>query len=205
MFQNCSCTALVHMRAPMTHDAMSRSEAILESLNEEPTHFPGCCPAISRLLICLLIDWLPRDPALTLSIGCGSGLLEAVLLDASIEHHGELINLHGVEVESCVNSYLPAGRFMKVPDTGSLCDEAMLASALLFVYPRSPKLIKAYLSTFSTGTLETVFWLGHRNDWAVFAESLCNAFPCVQILDGPGIAEYELLVIASVSDYTVHD
>lgn len=189
----------------MTHQNMSRPLAILENLTDEPTHYPGCCPAISRPMLHLLAGWLRRDPALTLSIGCGSGLLEALLLDVSSELHEEPVNLQGVEVESCHNEYLPIGRSLKVPHTGSLCDEAILASALLFAYPRSPKLVKDYLNTFSNGTLKAVFWLGHRNDWEVFEESLHHALPFIQVFVGHGMAEYEMLVIASVSGYAIRD
>ena len=107
-------------------------------LAEDSKHFSDCCAGVSRPLIQTLVYRLPVDPAIVLSIGSGSGLLEATLLHHS---YGKL-NLYGVEVPSCVNLHLPPERLLRVPCTRSLHSDAFFASALLFVYPRSAELIK---------------------------------------------------------------
>ncbi|RMZ30243.1 hypothetical protein D0859_05656 [Hortaea werneckii] len=114
---------------------------LYDQLCTSPKHFADCCVGISQPLLATLASRLPRSPALILSIGSGSGLLEAMLL----KHSEKPLDLFGVEVSSCVNKHLPPDRLAKVPSTTSLHSDAMLASSLMFVYPRMPALITAYL------------------------------------------------------------
>jgi hypothetical protein len=85
----------------------------LEQLGDEPKHFPDCCMGISKPLVSTLLTMLPPKPALILSIGCGSGLLEQTLLQAGHQR----LDLYGVEVPGCVNAHLPSDRVLIVPGT----------------------------------------------------------------------------------------
>lgn len=171
----------------------------LDKLSEKPAHFADCCPGVSKPLICAIVDHLPQSPALTLSIGSGSGLLEAILLEATERDRGEAVNLRGVEVPSCVNTHLPPERVLRVPGTTSLHPDVFLASCLMFVYPRNAMLIEMHLNANIDGAMEKLIWLGHRNDFFPEAQLLLSAaFYRLECIDGPGIPEYEVLVIASM-------
>ncbi len=169
-----------------------------DTLRETTTHYADLCPGISKPLVNMLVDRLPQSSALTLSIGCGSGLLEAILLHAADVDHGKQLNLFGVEVPDCAITHLTPDRVLRVPNTMSLHDDAILASTLMFVYPRQAKLIRMYIDAAVDGALEQLIWLGHRSDWAEAELLLLAAFSKIQCIDGPGIAAYELLAIASV-------
>lgn len=177
----------------------------MNSLGQQPAYFSGCCFALSKPLLSMLLDRLPHRPAMTLSIGCGSGLFESMLLEASRNGHGRPVNLYGVEVESCANGYLSNDRLLRVPSTVALHPDAILASCLIFVYPRDASLIERYVQSFSKGALETVFWLGHRNDWSAFEAPMHRAFSSVEYVEAEGIAESELIVIASLLKHGSND
>ena len=171
-----------------------------KNLTEEPAHYADCCPAVSKHLIKTLADRLPLSPALILSVGSGTGLLERMLLQAG-EACGRPIDVYGVEVTSCSNVHLPRDRVLEVPSTTSVSEKLMLASTLMFVYPRQRSLIEKYLDASVGGTLEQVVWLGPRNDYPDAGELLLASFLDIECLDGAGIAEYELLAIASGRKY----
>jgi hypothetical protein len=120
----------------------------LNKLTEKPVHFGDCCPGVSRPLINTLIDRLPQAPALILSVGSGSGLFEAILLETAEKDRGRRLNLYGVEVPPCVNTHLPQDRVLRVPCSFSLHPEAFFASVLMFIYPRRASLIATYLDAF---------------------------------------------------------
>lgn len=171
---------------------------ILSNLGEEPAPFADCCAAISRPLVQAITDRLPRSPALVLSIGSGSGLLENLLLQhGSVSNDVPSLNLYGVEVPTCTNKHLPEDRSLTVASTNTLYSDAMFASALIFVYPRQVGLIAQYLNACCGGALEKVLWLGHRSDWLDTQTLISAAFGSIEYVDGPGVAEYELLVIAT--------
>ncbi|KAF2721165.1 hypothetical protein K431DRAFT_224806 [Polychaeton citri CBS 116435] len=165
----------------------------LRELTLVSKHVPDCCAGLSRPLIDALVKQLPDCPALALSVGCGSGLLESMVLDAA----GGNINLRGVEVASCVNIYLPEDRFWPVQDTRCLHDDAMLASALMFVYPRQAKLVCDYIEECRTGALETLLWLGPKCDWPEYSSLLQKAFSKVEIVGGNAVADNEILAVAA--------
>lgn len=171
---------------------------LLQKLGSLPIHFSDCCPGISKPLVSAVADRLPEYPALTLSIGSGSGLLEAILLEETETNNGQAANLYGVEVPPCVNTHLPDERVLRVPCTMSLHPDAMLASALMFVYPRNPSLVTLYLDAFIDGALEKVLWLGHRSDWPDAWKLLRAAFYQIELVEGPGFPEYELLAVATL-------
>ncbi|KAI7542923.1 hypothetical protein KC316_g15239, partial [Hortaea werneckii] len=158
---------------------------LYDQLCTSPKHFADCCVGISQPLLATLASRLPPSPALILSIGSGSGLLEAMLLKM---HSGKPLDLFGVEVSSCVNKHLPPDRVVKVPSTSSLHPDAMLASSLMFVYPRMPALVSAYLDASTGGALEQIVWLGHRSDWPDFESVMRSRSSSVDIVEGSGLS-----------------
>lgn len=169
-----------------------------DDLPDEPAHYADCCVAISRPLVQAIAERLPPSPALILSIGSGSGLLESLLLQQNTTAEGgQSLNLYGVEVPTCVNKYLPDHRLLRVASTSTLHEDAVMASALIFVYPRQVRLFAQYLDVCLNGALDTILWLGHRSDWPDAESLVSSAFSHVEHYDGPGIAAYELLVIAT--------
>jgi len=115
----------------------------------------------------------------------------------------EKLDLYGVEVPGCVSWHLPAERLFRVPSTTSLYPETMLASGLMFVYPRKSKLVADYIHAFAGGALECVAWLSHRSDFSEVKDLLFSSFHKVELIDGPGIPPYELLVVASMPMITL--
>ena len=172
------------------------------SLSEKPVHFGDCCPGVSQPLIDVLLDRLPQDPALILSVGSGSGLFEAIILHVAEHDRGRSLNLCGIEVPPCINKHLSQDRVLRVPCSMSLHPEAFFASALMFIYPRRANLVAMYLDAFSDGALETLVWLGHRNDWPEMELLLLAAFVKLEQIDGPGIPDYELVAVASMPRWT---
>ncbi|KAK4895904.1 hypothetical protein LTR27_006075 [Elasticomyces elasticus] len=168
--------------------------AELDRLDDKPVFFPGCCAGLSKPMLKTIANRLPQNPAMVLSIGCGSGLLEGMLLLSRIKD----LNIFGVEVPPCINKYLPDERMLRVPCTASLHPDAWLASALLFVYPRKPSLLSNYMDNFVDGALEQVVWLGPRNDWPEIHEVLKSYFYMIETVEGPGLSEHELLVFATL-------
>ena len=179
-------------------DSPDSAIAFEELLSDNPKHFGGCCPGVSKPLIDVLLDRLPQDEALILSVGSGSGLFEAIMLDIAQRNRGRTLNLRGIEVPPCLNMHLREDRVLRVPCSNSLHPDAFLASAWMFVYPRKASLVARYLDAFMDGAVEMVVWLGHRNDWAEMEMLLIPAFMKLECIDGPGIPEYEMLAVASM-------
>jgi hypothetical protein len=136
----------------------------LPELTTTPTRHPHCCASLSLTLLSHLDAILPAPPRLTLSIGSGSGLLEALLLHHHPTRAGIIpISLFGIEVSSsdnaaAVNRFLPEQNATEVPGTWAVSNHVMDATALLFVYPRQTALVKGYLEK-ATGA-EVVVWIG---------------------------------------------
>lgn len=170
----------------------------IDSLSEKPVHFGDCCPGVSKPLLHALIDRLPPDPALVLSVGSGSGLFEEILLEVAETERDQTLNLRGIEVPPCANKYLPQDRVLRVPCTMSIHPDAFFASAWMFVYPRKASLVAMYLDAFMDGAMETLVWLGHRSDWPEMELLLLAAFFKLECVDSPGIPEYEVLAIATM-------
>lgn len=168
-------------------------QALLADVGDEPHQFAGCCLAISKPLLQALSSTLPREPNLILSVGCGSGFLEGLLLQML---PGEL-NLFGVEVPSASCDYLPAGRVLKVTGTRALHSDAIIASVLMFVYPRVPDLIASYVDAFADGALEKLVWLGHRSDWADSQKIIYDSFVDVNVVANAGLPGHEIMVVAT--------
>ncbi|KAK4228568.1 hypothetical protein QBC38DRAFT_523801 [Podospora fimiseda] len=131
------------------------------------TRFPQSCASISLQLLTYLDTIFPQPPFLTLSIGSGPGLLEALLL-----YHFPLRSetFFGVEVSSQVNRYLSKENVIIVNGTWDIVDpgtEEKLqgkeeVKGLIFVYPREVKLVERYLR--EKKKVEVVVWIGPRCD-----------------------------------------
>ncbi|PTU20460.1 hypothetical protein P175DRAFT_0492817 [Aspergillus ochraceoroseus IBT 24754] len=161
-------------------------------ISTSPRTFPDCCLAISSILVTRLATLLPSKPAFAISVGSGSGLLEAL-----IAHRHPSIQIEGIEVDLAVNRYLPEESIDTIRGTWDIHSRAAQASAWMFVYPRQPKLVAKYLDTYGDQRVELILWLGPRIDWAdyeaYFHQSLFTelSFPA-----DTGLTPYEMLVIA---------
>lgn len=202
MFQTCirlHARLVTHHITAWKNLSSTRNDMDLQ-LDEQPRHLPELCCGVSKSFIDLLLDHLPTDGSLVLSVGCGSGLLEAILLREA-RAVGRCLNLSGVEVPTCQVQYLPAESVQRVAGTRDLHSNAVLATTLLFVYPRVPELIATYLGDCLDGALEQLVWVGPCSDWADSERILTRTFTDVKIFTGQaaGLPTYELMVIASVS------
>lgn len=167
----------------------------LPNLSAEPTSPPecysDCCLALSDQLIQSIALLLPKKPQFTLSVGSGSGLLEALLMQRQPN-----VTIEGVEVNQTVNRHIPAENMNVVGGTWDLCSRASDAGAWMFVYPRAPKLISRYLQLYGNGAVKTIYWLGPRADWPdfepCFRTTLLDHF---EILEELEIAPYEQIVV----------
>ncbi|RYP85304.1 hypothetical protein DL770_005050 [Monosporascus sp. CRB-9-2] len=191
----------------------------LPEVTDEPKHYPDCCLSISRGLLDVLTDTF-RTAAETgpvLSIGSGSGLLEALLqsrwtaASASASDNTTTATtttnsaaasprIEGVEVHASVNRYLPAAAVGTVKGTWEVSPRARsdpAVAALLFAYPRSPALVSRYLRE---AEASVAVWLGHRSDWPDFEPCFAGApgfNGAVQVVGGraAGLVEYEMMAV----------
>ncbi|GKZ30563.1 hypothetical protein AbraIFM66950_009574 [Aspergillus brasiliensis] len=165
-------------------------------LTDSPTPFPNCCLSISSTLINHLARLLPPKPAFTLSIGCGSGLLEALIL-----HNHPHLQITGIEVSASVNRYLAEEDFDVVSGTWDLYARAPQAAAWMFVYPREPKLVSKYIEMYGDGSessVQMILWLGPRADWADYEPCFRDSpFSDVSIPDPDevGLVGFEMLAV----------
>ncbi|GJD04528.1 hypothetical protein CH63R_10770 [Colletotrichum higginsianum IMI 349063] len=145
----------------------------LPQLTNEPQTLPDSCVSLSRPFLRALHALLPPSPHLTLSIGSGTGLVEALL-------HGLAPppNLVSVEVAPSPNRYHAAHR--TVPGTWALEPLAARARAWVFVYPKQVALVRAYVEAFlgrrdAGAEVEVVVYVGPRMDWDDFRGALEEA------------------------------
>lgn len=176
------------------------------TLSPVPRHYPECCLSISEALFtciarclkevtgCLNAITESSVPETTiLSVGCGTGFLEA-LLNAYLQERGFCATkVTGVEVPSADVRYLPSDLVAHVSGTRSVSQRAGNADILLFVYPRDGDLIRQYLTRFSSN-IRMMLWLGPQADWIVQRQALCSIQhfhePC--LLEDAGLATYEV-------------
>lgn len=164
---------------------------ISTQLSPSPKAFPTCCLSISSTLTSRLASLLPPKPSFTVSIGSGSGLLEAL-----ISHRHPDISVEGVEVKSAVNRYISEPDMHVVNGTWDLHPRVGEAQAWMFVYPRQPKLVSKYLERFGNGAVYVIVWLGPKVDWVDYESCFRGSvFEEVEIPDNSGVAEFEMLVI----------
>ncbi|RYP61863.1 hypothetical protein DL771_009982 [Monosporascus sp. 5C6A] len=194
----------------------------LPEITDEPRHYPDCCLSISRGILDVLTDTFrtAAETGLVLSIGSGSGLLEALLqsrwatvsalASASASDNTTAAattisaaaspRIEGVEVRASVNRYLPAAAVGTVRGTWEVSPRARsdpTVAALLFVYPRSPALVSRYLRE---AAASVAVWLGHRSDWPDFEPCFAGApgfGGAVEVVGGcaAGLVEYEMMAI----------
>jgi hypothetical protein len=147
---------------------------------------------ISKTLITYLISILPKKPAFTVSVGSGSGLLEAFIVN-----HDANVSVQGVEIGSTVNRYIAEEDMNVVIGGWGLCSAAQQATAWMFVYPRDPKLIKKYIDTYGNQSVELIVWLGPRVDWPDYEPQFCqSSFSELTFPGDIGITPYEVVVVA---------
>ncbi|KAK8211573.1 hypothetical protein M8818_003228 [Zalaria obscura] len=167
-----------------------------EDLSVEPRHYPDCCLALSRRLIDALADSLLQKPAVTLSIGSGSGLLEATLL----KRHEDHIDVRGVEVADLVHKHLPEQNTITVNGTWDLYPDAALATAWMFVYPREPRLLGRYIDTHGRGNLDRIIWLGPKMDWQDYEPVFLKSdFRSILVLPACGVADLGFLKFHAIA------
>ncbi|KAJ4142270.1 hypothetical protein NW754_009720 [Fusarium falciforme] len=157
----------------------------LPSLHDAPVRHPNCCLSFSSKLIKILTRIFsstanPDGTSTVLSIGSGSGLLEALLLahvEAKDDSGAASFNVEGVEVQQLsgkppVNRYLPEQAIYTVRGTWDVVTRLQDSdvTALMFVYPRQPTLVTEYIKAIAEQDLgiQTIVWLGPMADWDVF-------------------------------------
>ena len=140
-------------------ESPSISDIYNKLTEHSPAHLPDCCSSLSVSLLKRLASLLPPEPALTLSIGSGSGLLEALLL-----HQRPKLDLKAVEVPTTDNKYMPVDRLQIVNGYRDLCELAADASAWMFVYPRDVWLLREYVRVFGGQKCRLIIWIGPRAD-----------------------------------------
>ncbi|ROV97352.1 hypothetical protein VMCG_06914 [Cytospora schulzeri] len=182
----------------------------LPHLGDAPRRYPDFCLSISARLIRTLTDVLTsacsgREENLVISVGSGSGLLEAHMQSLWSSSPGCNLTIEGVEVRTAgqarpVNRYLSEEHYTTVRGTFEVSPRAREASALMFVYPREPVLIQRYLQAAredEDSPLRTVVWLGPKADWDTFDECLQGVpgFGSVEIPGDCGVVEYEMMAV----------
>ena len=153
-----------------------------------PDHLPACCSSLSLSLIQHLASLLPPDPALTLSVGSGTGLLEALLL-----HQRPTLDLKAVEVPSINNKFMPVDKMKIVNGSRDLCDLAADASAWMFIYPRDTRLLQRYVRAFGDQKCELIISIGPRADQLkndVFREMWMK-----EDFENCGLRDYEIMTL----------
>ena len=124
-----------------------------------PLNLAHCSSSLSMSFVQHLASLLPPDPALTLSIGSGSGLLEALLL-----HQRPALNLKAVELPKVKNIYMPVDKMAIVNGDKDICPLAADASAWMFVYPREALLLQQYVLAFGNAECKLIIWVGEKAD-----------------------------------------
>jgi hypothetical protein len=190
--------------------------ASLPSLTDSPAVYAGCCLALSMPLVAHMHSLLPKAPALTLSIGSGFGLLEALLLAGPArarrdrdwgqeegEKQGEghessnTVVVMGVEVAPSSNTYLPATHHRTVHGSRFLDPLAAEADVLLFVYPRRVALVSEYMAAHGCGNLHTIIWAGPHADWDDYKSCFAAGWEvCTQSAQEVGGKAWDLLAVA---------
>ena len=171
----------------------------LPQLSDVAAHHPGCCCSLSETLIAKIASLLPTELGLALSIGSGTGLLEALLLA-----YRPSMNLRAVEVSNAVNTYLPEDLIETVNGTWDLCNSAHDAGSWIFVYPREAGLIKKYAQAFGQGSTKQVIWIGPLADLREIQDiCLPSAIWKQEVIKDSGLSEYEIMVLWSRLDLRI--
>ena len=160
----------------------------LPRLSSEPTQYSDCCCTLSEPLMMTLARLLPPDPSITLSIGCGTGLLEAILL-----RYCPGLRLRAIEVKREVICYLSDEIFEIAKGTWDLCPSAAVAAAWIFIYPRETALVDGYRKKFGQGAVTLVIWIGPRADLSDYEEIFRGSWT-KHIHEDCGLSQYETMI-----------
>lgn len=164
----------------------------LPQLTDKATVYSSCCLALSTTLIAHVHSLLPPSPALTLSVGSGFGLLEALLIAAPYSS-----NVIGVEVEPSPNAYLPAAHHRVVHGTRFHEPLAAEAGAWLFVYPRRVGLVSEYMTAYDHEAVQSIIWIGPQADWDDYKGCFVAGWDVhIQSADVVGGKAWELIATA---------
>ena len=168
----------------------------LPPLSDVAAHHPDCCCSLSETLIAKIASLLTPKLGLALSIGSGTGLLEALLLARR-----PTVNLRAVEVSNAVNKYLPEDLMETVNGTWDLCNSAHDAGSWIFVYPREAGLIKKYAQAFGQGNTKQIIWIGPLADLREIQNTcFLSATWKQEITEDSGLSEYETMILWSRLD-----
>lgn len=166
-------------------------ESLVE-LTDAPIAYSGCCLALSRPLVDYINTLLLPQPSLVLSIGSGSGLLEAYL--TTDPYNASLI---AVEVAPSPISYLPEEKHVVVHGSRFLSPLAANAKTWLFVYPRRVGLVEEYLAEHGDKTVDKVIWAGPNADWDDYKGCFLGCWEVhVHNADEVGGRAWELIAVA---------
>ena len=213
-------------------------KAELPLLYEKPVHHAACCLSLSTPLLIFLYDTLTnidftrtqsvvsaptyasissipdlshQRQRICLSIGSGTGLLEALLQQQINNRSSEAANrtflIRGVEVVSAakVNCYLHDDVFDVVPGAWATSKFALDpdVKAWLFMYPRQPSLVLKYIEMLQAKAerghqLMLMVWAGPRADWSDYEEIFQELSEwCTKLVPGDrcGLLEWECLAL----------
>ncbi|KAI5455993.1 hypothetical protein BGZ63DRAFT_418039 [Mariannaea sp. PMI_226] len=196
---------------------------------EPPIRHADCCLGLSsnlfRVLTAIFYEKRPVSGKWTvLSVGSGTGLLEALLLGYVQSHSNELdesclslshLGIEGVEVyepssRTHLNKYLPEHARSTVRGTWEISPRAQDEDVLIwmFTYPRQTTLVVQYVKAAlePESSVKLLVWLGPVADWDEFRPCFQpstpkgpNEFILQSTMQGneAGIGEYEMMAVFS--------
>ena len=173
----------------------------LPELTSAPNHHPDCCCSLSIRLVNTLVNQIPMTPTFCsiISIGSGTGLLEAILL-----HKRPTLSIKAIEVSHTINKYMLENDLCTLLGTWSVCPLAADAQVWLFVYPREVNLLRRYTQSYGSQTVELIIWIGPRADFADYAKAMCLSGWILTVFKDCGLSKYELMATWEKSpDYDI--
>lgn len=162
----------------------------LPRLSNVPVQHADCCAALSSTLVAKFAQSLPTGPALTISIGSGSGILEALILRDRPE-----ICLQAIEVSRDINRYLSAKNMQIVSGTWELCPLAAHPMAWIFVYPREFPLVEKYLQNFDVAAVQILIFLGPKAALPNMEAVMESRAWKMESIEKCGASQYEALLL----------
>jgi hypothetical protein len=161
------------------------------ALGEATIRHSDCCLGLSAKLMDTLIAAfgavaVPNQVSTVLSIGSGTGLLEALLLaraqwESSTPGNANAgctsLSIEGVEVPNdesgkAMNKYLPEQAITTVRGTWEVSTRLAdpQVCAIMFIYPRQPSLVSKYVASVveRNHQVRILVWLGPVADWEEF-------------------------------------
>lgn len=166
----------------------------LPSITAEPAKYYGSCTFLSTDLLRALRHILPKAPDFTLSVGSGIGLLEALFAryrpGISADARPDLC-IECVEVSSfrSERKYIAEDSIHYVQGTWQTSLRAREAKMWIFVFPRDPALLEKYVTDHVDGKVEHILWIGPRDDFSGYKNSVKHAKFKYQTEFGEGILQ----------------